>query len=208
MSLALLGLSDGRMASSFDDNTIKITNDFNFSKYSILIGHNDKINSLREFNDNILASASCDKTIRLWNLSDSTLIKTLSGHNACVTGLINAKVYDKNLLISSSSDNTFKIWNETTPISTITNWELPITINNKTIANLNGHTGSVTAFAIIPSSQSLVSASADKTIKVWNSTTFKLIATLTNHTREISALALIPSSEFIVSASFDKTINL
>ena len=50
----MLGLSDGRLASSFDDNTIKITNDFNFSNYSTLIGHTDIVNALSQFNKEIL----------------------------------------------------------------------------------------------------------------------------------------------------------
>ena len=39
----MLGLSNGRLASSFADNAIKIINDLNFSNYLALIGHIDKI---------------------------------------------------------------------------------------------------------------------------------------------------------------------
>ena len=77
VSLALLGLSDGRLASSFDDNTIKITNDSKFNDYSTLIGHTDKIKALTELNNQILASGSCDQTIRLWNFTSLNQIGTI-----------------------------------------------------------------------------------------------------------------------------------
>jgi WD40 repeat protein len=48
-----------------------------------LKGHKSGIQSLVKLNENnqtILASASYDSTIRLWNSSNGSLIQTLEGH--------------------------------------------------------------------------------------------------------------------------------
>ena len=111
MSLTLLGLSDGRLASSFDDNTIKITNDLKFNSYSTLTGHSERINSLAELNGQVLASGSCDNTIRIWNLTTMTNITTLTSHTGCIRALLSIKIDETNLLISAADDKSVKIWN-------------------------------------------------------------------------------------------------
>ena len=88
ISLALASLTDGnRLASSFDDNSIRITNDSNFQTYSTLLGHTDLIQTLFAFKMDILTSGSCDSTIKLWNTTTMKLIKTLKGHNGCINVL-------------------------------------------------------------------------------------------------------------------------
>ena len=59
------------------------------------------------------------------------------------------------------------------------------------IAVLIGHTNTVSVLTILQSTQSIVSASRDTTIKVWNSTSFTLIATLNGHTGTINALIFL-----------------
>ena len=48
------------------------------------------------------------KTVKLWNLSENTYIKTLHGHTGSVLCLVLLKTGD---LASGSKDNTIKIWN-------------------------------------------------------------------------------------------------
>ena len=113
ISLALASLNDGnRLASSFDDNSIRITNDSNFQSYSTLNGHNDLINTLFTFTDDILASGSCDSTIKLWNTTSMKLINTLVGHTGCINTLSSFTNFDNTYLISGSNDSTVKVWNQ------------------------------------------------------------------------------------------------
>ena len=55
------------------------------------------------------------------------------------------------------------------------------------------------AFASSPSTETIVSASWDTTIKIWNSKSFELIKTVTGHTDEVYALAILPSTKNIVN---------
>ena len=45
-----------------------------------LKGHKSGIQSLVQLDDQLLASASYDTTIRIWNSSDGSLVETLQAH--------------------------------------------------------------------------------------------------------------------------------
>ena len=99
----------------------------------------------------ILASASGDKTIKLWNVTTGKLISTLSGHQNSVISL--AFSPDGKTLASASWDKTIKLWNITT---------------GKLISTLSGHQDSIISVAFSPDGKTLASASRDKTIKLWS----------------------------------------
>lgn len=64
-------------------------------------------------NSDTLASASYDKTIKLWNLSNGTLIRTLTGHTNGVNALTDLTVGSIGHLVSASSDKTMNVWDAT-----------------------------------------------------------------------------------------------
>jgi FOG: WD40 repeat len=57
----------------------------------------------------MLASGSDDKTVKLWNVQDGRLLKTLNGHRAWVRKVRFSP--DGKTLVSGSSDSTVKLWN-------------------------------------------------------------------------------------------------
>jgi len=61
----------------------------------------------------VLASASKDRTVRLWNLANGQALKTLEGHGAWVQGL--AFVTHGSRLASVSADQTVRVWDLTEP---------------------------------------------------------------------------------------------
>ena len=56
----------------------------------------------------MLASASADNTVKLWN-TDGTLLKTLEGHSAAIWGVDFSP--DGKILASVGEDNTVMLWN-------------------------------------------------------------------------------------------------
>ncbi|MBD2254642.1 caspase family protein, partial [Nostoc parmelioides] len=71
----------------------------------------------------------------------------------------------------------------------------------------SGHTDAVTALALSPDGQYIVSGSSDKTLRLWD-TKGKLLHTLNGHTGPVAALAFSPNGQYIVSGSDDKTLRL
>ncbi|MEH2248526.1 WD40 repeat domain-containing protein, partial [Nostoc sp.] len=98
-----------------------------------------------------LASASGDKTIKLWNLDTHKEITTLRGHSDSVFSIVFSP--DGKTLASASADKTIKLWNLDT---------------RKEITTFRGHSDLVTRVVFSPDGKILASASFDKTIKLWN----------------------------------------
>ncbi|MEH2086810.1 NB-ARC domain-containing protein [Nostoc sp.] len=80
--------------------------------------------------------------------------------------------------------------------------------NEQMQRTLISHTALVTALAITPDGERVISGSSDKTIKVWNLKSGQLLFTLEGHTAPVTALAITPDSERVISSSFDKTLKI
>lgn len=72
-----------------------------------LTGHNDSVLCLLQLRDGRLASASGDKSIKLWNLITNECLITLIGHSRSVNYIIQ---FSDDRLISGSGDKTIMIW--------------------------------------------------------------------------------------------------
>lgn len=116
-----------------------------------LTGHQQLINDVKFSPDmRYIASASFDKSIRLWNGSTGKFIATLRGHVQRVYQL--AWSADSRLLASASADSTSKIWSIT---------------SRKLMCDLPGHADEVYVIDWSSDGESVVSGSKDKTLKIW-----------------------------------------
>jgi WD40 repeat protein len=98
----------------------------------------------------MLASASYDQTVKLWDVRTGRQRATLRGHSDQVNGV--AYSADGRLLASASHDRTVRLWDAAT------GWEQTI---------YRGHTGAVTCVAFSPDGQWLASGSSDNTVRLW-----------------------------------------
>ena len=73
---------------------------------------------------------------------------------------------------------------------------------------LQGHTRTVTTGCFSPCGQYILSASCDKTLKVWNAQAGTLIHTLQGHTDWVLSGCFSPCGQYILSASHDKTLKV
>jgi len=76
------------------------------------------------------------------------------------------------------------------------------------IRTLSGHTFGTRAVAMTPDGRRAVSASGDKTLKVWDLKSGQEIRTLSGHASEVKAVAVTPDGRHAVSASGDKTLKV
>lgn len=81
-------------------------------------------------------------------------------------------------------------------------------IQGNEIRRFEGHTNDVNALAVTLDRKYLISASADKTVRIWNLQTGDLEHTFTDHTWEIKGLMVDPYSKYIVSCGIDGLVNV
>ncbi|WP_017315129.1 nSTAND1 domain-containing NTPase [Mastigocladopsis repens] len=139
----------------------------------------------------ILASASADKTVKLWDTATGQVIQTLSGHTASVWGVSFSP--DGKILASASRDKTVKLWDPAT---------------GKEIKTLSGHIDVVNGVSFSPDGKILASTSADKTVKLWDTATGQVIQTLSGHIDAVSGTSFSPDGKILASASRDKMVKL
>ena len=73
---------------------------------------------------------------------------------------------------------------------------------------LRGHTGPVWGVAVTPDGKTVVSGSADRTLKVWDLATGKCRATFVGHTDRVWGVAVTPDGKTVVSGSKDKMLKV
>ncbi|KAN0089785.1 WD40 repeat-like protein [Hyaloscypha variabilis] len=175
--------------------------------------HDKDINSIDvNHNGQLFASASQDKTVKIWTVEEGEVQGVLKGHKRGVwsvkfapkdtPGIIgdNGPAAGKGLVLTGSGDKMIKIWS----LSDYT-----------CLRTFEGHTNSVlkVAWFNIPKSDSgkkhiqVASAGGDGLVKVWDANTGDEACTLDNHEDRVWALTVHPITNMIVSGSGDSTVT-
>jgi WD40 repeat protein/tRNA A-37 threonylcarbamoyl transferase component Bud32 len=134
--------------------------------------------------DRLLASASADKKVKLWDVVSGKEVRTLDGHTDRVTGV--AFSSDGRRLASAGDDRTVRLWD---------------TATGKQLLCLEGHRAPVTCVAFSPDNRHIASGSEDKNVHVWDSDTGRTVFVFNEHCDPVRGVAFSPDGKTVGSIS-------
>jgi WD40 repeat protein len=138
-----------------------------------------------------LATASYDKTVRLWDTAKWQPRKTLSGHTGWVLSVAFAP--DGGMLATGGYDKTVRLWDAET---------------GEPRGVWKDHSAGVRSVAFAPDGKQLASAGADRIIRVWNTADGTIAHLLKGHRGAVRAVAFSPDGKALASGAEDRTVKL
>lgn len=177
--------------------------------------HEKDINALdANHSSTLFASASQDKTVKIWSIEEGEAIGVLRGHRRgvwsirfapkdtpVIIGENGSSAVSKGMILTGSGDKTVKIWSLS---------------DYSCLRTFEGHTSSVlkVAWLNLPKADDrgrrhikFTTAGGDGLVKVWDANTGEMECTLDNHTEKVWALTVHPTTNTIVSGSGDSTVT-
>jgi hypothetical protein len=139
----------------------------------------------------LLATASTDRTARLWDPATGDCLRTLTGHAESVNGV--AFSPDGRQLATAGDDRTARLWDPAT---------------GGCLRTLTGHAAGIRGVAFSPDGRQLATGSIDTTARVWDPATGDCLRTLTGHAESVDGVAFSPDGRLLATASIDRTAKV
>jgi WD40 repeat protein len=180
-----------------------------------------------------LATASLDKTVRIWAAPGWKSVHTIRGHSDFVYSVNFTP--DGTRLISSSKDRSIKVYNAgswesertlsghneevlTAAVSgdsynVVSAGKEPqlrwwIVENGQNNRSMPGHSGSVNQIVFSRDGKRLASVGQDKQVRIWDGSDGKLLRSIAGSTEWLYAVALSPDARFVAAGSWDGVVRV
>ncbi|MCI5151038.1 MAG: myosin kinase, partial [Candidatus Electrothrix sp. MAN1_4] len=164
------------------------------AELSILKGHEGSVYSV-DFNSNsqaLLASASYDKTVRLWDIGSGRELAVFKGHEKGVNSVSFSP--DGRMIASASDDKSIRLWE---------------IASGKELIIFKGHRDTVNHVVFSLDGRRLASAASDKTIRLWSSISGKQLAVFKGHKEKNSfSVSFAPDGKALASGSRYNTVRI
>jgi WD40 repeat protein len=152
--------------------------------------HTDRVNGMAiSPNGENLASASDDKTVKLWKVATGKEIRTLQMHDGSVWRV--AYSPDGKTLVLGGGDGTIRLLDN----------------DDRKERPLGKHDDGITSLAFSPEGKLLASASQDGTVKLWDLSTGESRHTL-KHPPLVESVAFSPDGMTVATAGVDGKVRL
>lgn len=138
-----------------------------------------------------IATASADKTCKLWCCPELQLHKTLHGHTQALCDCVWA--HDNAFVATASEDRSVKVWQVSTGICA---------------HNLCGHSGPVLCCDFNRTGTLVASASCDETIRLWDTRSGCCVSVLPAHTDPVTSVHFSSDNTVLLSAGCDGICRL
>jgi WD40 repeat protein/serine/threonine protein kinase len=139
----------------------------------------------------LLASASQDGMIILWDPATGREIRRFPGHRGDVNWV--AFSPDAKMLASAGDDGTIRLWDRRSGLQ-LNVWK--------------AHQGEAVAVEFSPDGKLLASGGDDSQVKLWDRATGRLICKLNGHVCRLESLAFSPDGKLLVSSGSDNCAKL
>eukprot|EP00939_MAST-03C_sp_MAST-3C-sp1_P004863 g4863.t1 len=226
-------IAGNRIIVASDDETVSIWDVSRGNLVGKLRGHTDSVRDCVFVDPSIALSVSFDRSIRLWDLSQSACVEIVGEHSLEV----NACAANGTAIYTASDDKTVALWDIRRKDAACTgrfvgheDWVHAVSVKQGTpyvatcssdgtgkvwdvrtfdcVVTLNGHKGALLDCTLCAGGGRAITASEDSTLKIWDVRTGICLETLVGHEGGVNACCIALGGKALLSASRDSTTSV